>query len=108
MLAHCVFLNVADDQSADAPEEVLRALGELRNEVDGMLGYEWGPNRDFEEKTPDYTYGFVVMFRDREAHLAYERHPKHVELGGRLVAMCKGGADGITVFDLDCASADQS
>ena len=102
MLAHCVFLKVSPSHDTADTEAVLKALGDLKAEIDGLLSYEYGPNRDFENKTGDYPYGFVVMFRDRDAHLAYERHPKHVELGSRLVAMCEGGADGIAGYDSDC------
>lgn len=105
MLAHCVFLKVLPTHDPEDTETVLRALGGIADDVDGMLSFESGPNRDFEQKTPDYTHGFVVTFRDRDAHLAYEKHPKHVELGARLVAMCDGGADGIAVFDIECLTA---
>lgn len=102
MLAHCVFLNFRPEHDQSARMAVLEGLGELKDEVDGMLAYHFGPNLDFEKKSADYEEGFIVFFRDREAHLAYERHPRHVELGGQLVAMCEGGADGIMVYDIDC------
>ena len=38
---------------------------------------------------------------DREAHLAYHRHPDHEAAGARLVQLCEGGLDGIMVFDFD-------
>lgn len=103
MLAHCVFLRFSESWDTEARMEVLRALGELTDEIDGMLEFHYGPNLDFEGKTPDHREGFIVMFRDRDAHLAYERHPRHAELGARLVEMCVGGADGIMVYDLDLA-----
>ena len=105
MLMHCVFLKVLPTHDTADTEEVLRALGQLKDEVDGIVSYEWGPNRDFEDKTAEHTYGFVIKFRDREANLAYAQHPKHLELGSRLVAMCDGGADGIAVYDIECAPA---
>lgn len=103
MLVHCVFLNLSDTSNPEACMAVLEDLGGLRHEVDGLLDYRYGPNLDFEGKSPDHGAGFVVTFRDRAAHLAYERHPRHVELGGRLVAMCEGGAAGIVVYDLEVA-----
>ncbi|MDJ0820998.1 MAG: Dabb family protein [Paracoccaceae bacterium] len=102
MLAHCVFLNFAESHDTNSRMSVLSALGELVDEVDGMLSFHYGPNLDFEAKTPNHSDGFIVFFRDREAHLAYERHPKHVALGARLVSMCVGGAEGILVYDIDC------
>jgi len=101
MLLHCVFLRFADTHGPEARRAVLRALGEIRPEVDGMLDYRFGRNLDFEGKSPDHREGFVVTFRDRDAHLAYERHPRHAALGARLVDMCVGGADGIVVYDLE-------
>ena len=101
MLLHCVFLNFRGDVPEAEKAEILTALGALKSEVDGFLDYAWGPNLDFEAKSPDHGMGFVCTFRDRAAHLAYERHPRHVELGGRLVAGCVGGAEGIVVYDLD-------
>ena len=100
MLKHCVFVNLRDDVRAVARDAVLSDLGALVGEVDGMLDFAWGANLDFEAKSPEYAYGFIVTFRDRAAHLAYERHPRHKELGAKLVAMCKGGHAGILVFDL--------
>ena len=101
MLLHCVFLQFSNQYGRDERMEVLRDLGALTAEVDGMLDFYYGRNLDFEDKTPDHKDGFVVMFRDREAHLAYERHPQHVALGARLVEMCVGGADGILVYDIE-------
>ena len=102
MLAHCVFLNFSDAYDAEERLAVLRGLGELVDQIDGMVGFHYGPNLDFENKTPNHKDGFIVMFRDREAHLKYEQHPRHVELGGQLVDMCVGGADGILVYDISC------
>lgn len=101
MLLHCVFLNFRSDTDPDEQERILRTLGALKDEVPGMLGYDHGPNLDFEDKSAEYASGFVIRFRDRAAHLAYERHPEHVALGSELVEMCEGGEDGILVFDLE-------
>jgi hypothetical protein len=102
MLKHCVFLNFRDDVPVADRSAVLQGLGDIMPEVPGMISYDSGPNLDFEGKSPAYDHGFIVTFRDRAAHLAYEGHPRHVELGGQLVSMCLGGHDGIMVVDLDC------
>ncbi len=103
MLAHCVFLNFAEAHSPTDRMAVLQELGKLVGEVEGMVSFHYGPNLDFENKTQDHGEGFIVMFEDRDAHLRYEQHPRHIELGGQLVAMCVGGADGILVYDLELA-----
>lgn len=75
----------------------------LMAKVPGMLDFAHGPNRDFENLSPGYSYGFVITFADRTAHLAYERHPDHVAAGGMLVASSAGGINGIFVVDLEVA-----
>lgn len=79
----------------------MEGLASLVDVVDGVLDMSFGSNLDFENKTPEFDYGFVVTFRDRNAHLAYEMHKTHVEMGGRLVDACVGDYEGITVFDLE-------
>ena len=45
-------------------------------------------------------HGFVVDFTDWDTLQAYQDHPDHKVLGGKLVANAIGGIDGILVFDL--------
>lgn len=101
MIEHCVFCAIRSDVSRDDLKSVMDRLGSLKDMIDGMAGFSWGPNRDFENKSFNYSHGFVCRFRDREAHLAYERHPVHQAAGRDLVALCEGGYDGIMVFDLE-------
>lgn len=104
MLLHCVFLDLADDADPDALAGALAALAGLVGRVPGMTAFAEGPNRDFEGKTPDHDHGFVCAFDDRAAHLAYEAHPDHRRAGAALVALCRGGAAGIRVYDLEVAA----
>lgn len=101
MLKHCVFLSLRSDAEMASVEEAMRLLQGLVGKVDGMIDFTCGPNRDFENKSEDYHFGFIVTFADREAHLAYERHPDHVMAGGILIAACRGGYEGIFVADLE-------
>ena len=101
MLKHCVFAHIKPDTPASEIARVLDGFGTLVDEIPGMLDYCQGVNRDYEDKTAQYGHGFIVTFTDRAAHLQYETHPTHQRLGADLVAMCEGGYDGITVFDLE-------
>lgn len=101
MIDHCVFCQIRTDAEASALEDVMERLGSLLPLVDGMMDFRWGPNRDYENKSPAYSHGFVCTFRDREAHLAYERHPVHAAAGRDLVALCQNGYQGIMVYDLE-------
>lgn len=101
MLKHCVFVNFKPEYAQAERDAVLAGFARVADDVPGMLDYCYGPNRDFESKSEAYGDGFIVTFSDREAHLAYEDHPFHQQLGAQMVEMCQGGHDGIIVFDLD-------
>ncbi|MEY8097765.1 Dabb family protein [Falsihalocynthiibacter sp. S25ZX9] len=100
MLKHCVFVDFQLQYTQNERDAVLAGFAEVAADVPGMLDYCFGPNLDFENKSPAYRDGFVVTFENRDALLAYANHPHHVALGARMVAMCNGGYDGIIVFDL--------
>ena len=85
----------------DACAEVIAALGLFAQRLAGVVSFEGGPNRDFEAKSPSFGQGFVIRFSDRAALAGYADHPEHRALGARLVAACRGGADGIMVFDIE-------
>ncbi len=102
MLKHCVILQVKPEAGAAAAQAMALLQG-LMAKVPGMLDFAHGPNRDYEGLSPGYSYGFVISFTDRAAHLAYETHPDHVTAGGVLVASCLGGIKGIFVVDLEVA-----
>ncbi|WP_193174206.1 Dabb family protein [Oricola nitratireducens] len=101
MIQHCVFLSLHSPLQMRPVEEAMELLSGLVDEIDGMVELSWGPNMDYEGKSPDYHFGFVAVFEDRDAHLAYEEHPVHVRAGSMLIAACKGGYEGIFVADLE-------
>ncbi len=101
MIEHCVFCEIRPDAAPGALDDVFERLGSLLAVVDGMVDFRAGVNRDYENKSGRYNHGFVCTFRDRDAHLAYERHPVHAAAGRDLVSLCVGGYDGIMVYDLE-------
>lgn len=101
MILHCVFCNFLSDAGHDQQQSVLDRLASFSRTLDGVLSFETGPNRDFENKSADYNAGFIIKFRDRAALNAYAVHPTHQSLGAELCDLCTGGADGIIVYDLE-------
>ena len=101
MILHFVGLNLRADHDAAELSGVMAGLAALVSVIDGFEGFEHGPNLDFEGKSADYPYGFLCRFTNAQALSAYADDPRHKALGGQLVEMCNGGADGIVVFDLD-------
>ena len=100
MLKHIVLLEPADAAGLARIKEAVAILEDLAGRVEGFLDLVHGENLDFEDKSGRYAYGFVTTFRDRQAHLAYERHPDHQRAGAIMVASSAGGHDGIFVADL--------
>ena len=101
MIRHIVMLNLKANHDPDELAAVMTGLDALRSEISGYIGFEHGPNRDFEKKSVDYPYGFICTFESANDVSVYANDPRHQALGGRLVAMCNGGGDGIMVLDID-------
>jgi hypothetical protein len=100
MIKHCVFLNFKSEISESEQFDVFEGLSNLKNQVEGLNDFEYGNNLDFEQKSADYNSGFIASFENRQALLEYNEHPEHALLGSKLVSMCKGGHQGIIVFDI--------
>ena len=104
MIRHIVMLDLVADHDAGELAQVMAGLDALRDRIAGFRGFAHGPNRDFEGKSPDCAYGFTCDFDSSATSQAYLENPEHRALGARLVALCKGGADGIAVVDLEVAA----
>jgi hypothetical protein len=104
MIRHIVLLDLVAGHDATELAAVMDGLDRLRGQIAGFSGFSHGPNRDFEGKSPDCAYAFTCDFDSPATARAYLADPDHRALGARLVAICKGGADGITVIDLEVAA----
>jgi hypothetical protein len=98
MIQHIVMLRLPDDHDPAVLAAVMDGLKTL--ELPGFTGFRHGPNRDYEDKSGDYPYGFICTFDTKDALQNYADHPDHRTLGAQLVALC-GGADAIMVIDLE-------
>lgn len=98
MIQHIVMLSPTDGYDKSELADVMQGLSALR--ISGFQGFTHGPNRDLENSTSDYPYGFICTFTDVAALRTYAGNVDHQALGARLVALC-GGGDGIMVIDLE-------
>jgi hypothetical protein len=101
MIKHCVFLNFKSEISESEQFDIFEGLSNLKNQVEGLNDFEYGNNLDFEQKSADYNSGFIASFENHQALLEYNENPEHALLGSKLVSMCKGGHQGIIVFDIE-------
>lgn len=105
MIEHVVMIRPASGHDADALREVLEGLAALVGQIDGLMRLRFGPNRDFEGRSPGFTHGFIASLADAGALARYGADPRHRALGARLVACCEGGVAGLMVIDLELADA---
>ncbi|WP_341368287.1 Dabb family protein [Yoonia sp. BS5-3] len=101
MIRHVVLLDLKAGHDAPELVSVMQGLAELSRDLEGLTGFDHGPNRDFEQKSANFGYGFICTFTDHAALQRYAGDTRHQALGARLVALCKGGADGIFVADIE-------
>jgi len=101
VILHCVFCRFRADVPPERRLDILVELSGFALSLDGVVSCDFGPNRDFERKSQDYSDGFVIRFSNRRALDRYADHPGHRDLGRRLCELCVGGAEGILVFDLE-------
>ena len=99
MILHCVFCNFRDDVSQEQRHAILEELSAFSCGLSGVTGFDFGPNRDFENLSQAFSHGFVIRFKDANALQAYSVHPVHRKLGSRLRDLCI--SNGIMVFDLE-------
>ncbi|THV23123.1 Dabb family protein [Peteryoungia ipomoeae] len=100
MIKHCVFLRFKAAVQEAEKNAIYAAIAELKDVVPGMLDIKSGPNVSPEGLSGGYNDGFIVTFEDEMVRDYYLKHPKHVEVGERIVGATDGGLAGILVFDL--------
>ncbi len=103
MIRHCVWVKFRPEITAEARQAIYDELAALGAVVDGIQKSDFGSNVSPEGMGRGYADGFIMDFSDAATRDAYLIHPAHQAAGGRLVAACEGGRDGILVFDIEIA-----
>lgn len=87
MVTHIVLFRFQDPTvAAEARDRLLSMAGK----IPGMLGIEAG--LDFTRSERSYQLGLVTRHQTREALLAYQTHPVHVEVATFIKARAAGSA----------------
>lgn len=102
MIRHFVvlkFRDTVDDATKAALYDDLRRLGD---HLPGMVGFHAGRNVSVETELIRGNHdAFWVDFADVAARDAYLADEKHRQVGARIVSHTVGGADGVTVVDIE-------
>lgn len=100
MIRHIVFIRFKPEMTDANIFAIFDELYEIKDKLPGVLNITSGKSESPEQMERGYMHGFVVDFADWDALQAYQDHPDHRVLGGKLVANAVAGIDDILVFDL--------
>lgn len=103
MIRHIVFIKFKPEISDAEIAAIFDELYAIKDKLPGVLSITSGKSESPEQMERGYMHGFVVDFVDWDALQAYQDHPDHKILGGKLVANAVAGIDDILVFDLPVA-----
>ena len=101
MIYHMVLLKVRENVSHDDVEKVFTKVGNLRDVIPGITGFEWGPYFSNEGLNRGYTHAFCMTFTNAAARNTYLSHPEHQIVKGHVVETLEGGVDGVLSFDFE-------
>ena len=83
-LRHIVVFKFVPGASPAAVQQVIDALGALRQSIPGIVDFEHGVNNSPEGKHLGFTHVCLLSFADAQARDAYLPHPEHQRFGSFL------------------------
>lgn len=95
VLRHVVLYKFKDGVTPAQLQEVISAFSGLPKQIEGIVGFEHGPNVSTEGKSDGLTYGFFVTFQNEKALAAYLLHPAHQA----YVNVVRDRREKVVVFD---------
>lgn len=94
-IRHAVFFKFKDGTTEAETKEIIDAFVALKDKIDGITAFEWGPSESVEGLNDEFTHCFLATFKDKAALEAYLPHAAHQE----FVALLKPRLDKVFVFD---------
>lgn len=95
VLRHVVMFKFKDEATEQQVREVVDAFRALPDQIDQILGFEWGTNNSEEGHDHGYTHCFTVTFGSAADRDAYLPHPAHQAFVEKLMPIL----DKVHVFD---------
>jgi len=84
LLRHVVSFKFKDDATKAQIDDVVKAFGDLQNDMPFILDFEWGTNVSPEPLAAGYTHCFILTFKTAKDRDAYLPHPAHKAFGEQL------------------------
>jgi len=98
MIKHIVLLKIKPGVSKDKIEEMYDNLFRLKDLISGIAMISGGKNNSPENKSKEYTEGFVLNFENKEIREMYLNHPDHIKVAEQYISPI---IDDIVVFDYE-------
>ena len=86
-MRHIVIFKYKPSATEEQIESVTTALGDLKNEIPGIIFFEHGINDSPENKNNGFTHVYQFTFEDADARDTYLPHPEHQKFGEMLGEM---------------------
>ncbi len=83
MVEHVVLFRWTEAATAEAIQQAVDGLRDLRGQIEGIVDLSCGA--DFSSRAQGYTHGLVVRFTDRASLEAYGPHPAHQRVVTTLI-----------------------
>lgn len=102
MIRHLVHLRFRGDVTEDQKTALYAELAGLSDHIDGIRDFQH--RRNVSVETPlvrDFLDMFWFDFRDAAVRDVYLDDARHQAIGGRIVELLDGGADGVFVCDIE-------
>lgn len=77
LLRHVVLFAFRNEASAEQVDTVIRQFAALKDDIPGIVHYEWGTNVSPEGLNGGFTHCFTLTFAEAAARDAYLVHPAH-------------------------------
>lgn len=84
LLRHVVMFKFKKDATPSQIDEVVKAFGELPQQIDAIHSYEWGTNNSPEMLDKGFTHLFLVTFKSEADRATYLPHAAHQAFVAKL------------------------
>ncbi len=82
---HIVLVQYKQDTPQEKIDEIFTRLGDLQNEIKGILSYTYGPNSSPENLNQGYSHGFTMVFASPEVRDEYLNNETHQAIGAEIL-----------------------
>lgn len=84
LLRHVVMFKFKKEATPTQIDEVVKAFGELPQQIDAIHSYEWGINNSPEMLDKGFTHLFLVTFKSEADRATYLPHAAHQAFVAKL------------------------